>query len=242
MIHEASTIAMGDAKTMQRTADLLESISSEIAGIYAERTGGDEKELRDLMLAETWMDADKAKELGFVHSVVSYDKKEKAKASFDSTITGSMSILSKLFPGNDEVAKLEAALSEAETLRADLEAAQARVGELTALADENILLKSELNEVNAKLTDAEKLANENAETITELQAKTEKVDELAAIKAAELLAAQGHPQPVNLVGDGDETKSILDQFNELKGGEATAFFKANRKAILAEQSKLNRKQ
>ena len=242
MIHEASTMAYGDARAMQRNADLLESISSEIAGIYAERTGGDEKELRALMLAETWMDADKAKALGFVNEVLTFDKpeKEKAKAEFDTSGKVDMSILAKLFPGNDEVAKLEAAISEAESLRTDLEAAQARVGELTPLADANIALKAELNEVSAKLAESERIANEAAEKIAELEASAGKLDELAAIKAAELLATQGHPAPVSLVGDAGETKTILDQFNELKGEEATTFYKQNRKAILAAQANLSK--
>jgi chromosome segregation ATPase len=146
-----------------------------------------------------------------------------------------MSILAKLFPGNDEVAKLEAAISEAESLRTDLEAAQARVGELTPLADANIALKAELNEVSAKLAESERIANEAAEKIAELEASAGKLDELAAIKAAELLATQGHPAPVSLVGDAGETKSILEQFLALEGEEATRFYTQNSKAIRAAQ-------
>jgi ATP-dependent Clp endopeptidase proteolytic subunit ClpP len=248
MIHEASTMAMGDARSLRKTADLLDGISAEIAGIYADRTGGDPDKLRGLMLEETWMTADEAKKNGFVHSVI---KDGKTKAEFD-TPSKVMNLFTKFFPGKDE-SEIEAALADIDSLRNDLTSAQSQIEalKLDAIAKDESIIESvakiaQLTESNteaeAKLADAEKLANENAETITELQAKTEKVDELAAIKAAELLAAQGHPQPVNLVGDGGETKSILDQFNELKGGEATAFFKANRKAILAEQSKLNRKQ
>jgi ATP-dependent protease ClpP protease subunit len=236
MIHEASTMAYGNARDMQRNADLLEGISAEIAGIYANRTGGDEKEMRALMLAETWMDASKAEKLGFVHAVIDYDKKEKAEASFD-TPGKDMGILATLFPGNDQVAKLEAAISEAETLRSDLEAAQARVGELAPLAEANAVLQSELTEISAKLAESERIANEAAEKITELEANAANLDELASIKAAELLAAQGHPAPVSLIGDNGESKSILDQFNEMKGEEATRFYQLNRKAIIAEQYK-----
>ena len=238
MIHEASTIAMGNARDMQRTADLLEGISAEIAGIYANRTGADEGDMRALMLAETWMDADKAQELGFVHSVVNYDKEKKAKAEFDIQPEGMTGILSKLFPGNDEVAKLEAAIADADTLRADLATAQARIDELAPLAEVNAKLQSDLNDLTAKLTESEKLANEHAETITALKAEVEAVDEKTSIKAAELLAEQGHPAPVKLVEEGTETKSILEQFEALKGGEATEFYRKHRKAILAAQAKL----
>jgi ATP-dependent Clp endopeptidase proteolytic subunit ClpP len=234
MIHEASTIAWGDARTMRKNADLLEGISSEIAGIYAERTGGDLKAIRNLMFAETWMTADEAKDAGFVDTVM---KDGKAKAAFDTKAKGDMSILAKLFPGNDEVAKLEAAISEAESLRTDLEAAQARVGELTPLADANIALKAELNEVSAKLAESERIANEAAEKIAELEASAGKLDELAAIKAAELLATQGHPAPVSLVGDNADNKgSLYDQYRELKKSDpraAAKFWDCNKESMIA---------
>jgi hypothetical protein len=235
MIHEASTIAWGDARTMRKNADLLEGISAEIAGIYAERTGGDLKAIRNLMFAETWMTADEAKDAGFVDTVL---KDGKAKAAFDKPVEG-MGILATLFPGNDQVAKLEAAISEAETLRADLEAAQARVGELTPLAEANAALQSELTEISAKLAESERIANEAAEKIAELEASAANLDELAAIKAAELLAAQGHPAPVSLVGDAGETKNVLEQFNELKGAAATEFYAKHKAEIIALASKGN---
>ena len=147
-------------------------------------------------------------------------------------------ILSKLFPGNDEVAKLEAAIADADSLRNDLTAAQTRIDELAPLAEVNAKLQADLSELTAKITEADKLANENAETIAELKAEVEAVDEKAAIKAAELLAQQGHPAPVALIEEGTETKNILEQFEALKGGEATAFYRKHRKAILAAQAKL----
>lgn len=238
MIHEASTMAWGDARTMKRNAELLESISAEIAGIYAERTGGDATAIRSLMFDETWMDSAKAQELGFVHAVIDYDKKEDAEnaAGFDMKPKGMTGILSKLFPGNDEVAKLEAAIADADSLRADLTAAQARIAELAPLAEVNAKLQADLAELNAKLDDAAKLKDEQETTIAELKAEVEAVDAKASIKAAELLAQQGHPQPVALVGDSGKTKSLTEQFEELKGAEATAFYSKHRKAILAEQS------
>jgi ATP-dependent Clp endopeptidase proteolytic subunit ClpP len=234
MIHEASTMAAGDARSLRKTADLLDGISAEIAGIYAERTGGDEKEIRKQMLAETWMTADEARASGFVHTVV---KDGKPKAEFD-TEAKSMSIFARIFPNNAEaVAKLEGMLEENETLRADLETAQARVAELTALAEVNAQLQADLADAQAKLAEAETLANENAQTIADLAEQAEVTSEKVAVRAAELLASQGHPAPVELTGDGGETKSALDRFNELTGEEATRFYNLNRKAIIAEQFK-----
>lgn len=221
MIHEASTIVRGDARTLRQNADLLESISSEIAGIYADRSGGDEKAIRNLMLAETWMTADEAKENGFVDVVL---KDGKAKAEFDTAEKGNMSILSKLFPGNDQVAQLEASLAESDTLRADLGTAQARIDELAPLAEVNAQLQADLAEAQAKLDAAEAFAAENVQALSELTAAAKVTEEKVAAKASEILAAQGHPAPVELTGGGSLT--IREQYNALATPEAREKFRA----------------
>lgn len=208
MIHEASTIAMGDSRAMRKTADLLDGISSEIAGIYADRTGGDEKEIRNLMFAETWMTADKAKENGFVGTVL---KDGKAKAEFDSGGKG-MSIFAKLFPGNEDALKAEASILENDSLRAELIDAQAKIAELTANDGATAILNVELTEAKSKISEFEaKVADYNIK-VADLTAAAEVTAEKVSIKAAELLAAQGHPAPVALEGQGaaapDTIKSL----------------------------------
>jgi len=227
MIHEASAVTAGDANEHLNKAELLESISAEIAGVYSTRTGKDNEEMRALMKKETWMDGKQAVAMGFAD--------ESADAAFDKETKGMTGILSKLFPGNDEVAKLEAAIADADTLRADLSAAQSRIDELAPLAEVNAKLQSDVAELTAKLDESGKTIEANAERITELEKQAEDIDAKASIKAAELLAQQGHPQPVALVGDSGQAKTLTEQFNELKGAEATAFYQKHRKAILAEQ-------
>jgi ATP-dependent protease ClpP protease subunit len=227
MIHEASAVTAGDADEHLNKAELLESISAEIAGVYSGRTGKDKEEMRALMKKETWMDGKQAVAMGFAD--------ESADAAFDKETKGMTGILSKLFPGNDEVAKLEAAIADADTLRADLSAAQSRIDELAPLAEVNAKLQSDVAELTAKLDESGKTIEANAERITELEKQAEDLDAKASIKAAELLAQQGHPQPVALVGDSGQTKTLTEQFEELKGAEATAFYQKHRKAILAEQ-------
>jgi ATP-dependent protease ClpP protease subunit len=54
MIHDASTIAIGDAAELRQTADLLDRYSDNIAGIYSRKSGKTVEEFRELMRAETW--------------------------------------------------------------------------------------------------------------------------------------------------------------------------------------------
>lgn len=228
MIHEASTIAMGDSRAMRKTADLLDGISSEIAGIYADRTGGDEKAIRNLMFAETWMTADEAKANGFVGTVL---KDGKAKAEFDSEGKG-MSILAKLFPGNEDALKAEASILENDSLRAELSDAQAKIAELTANDGATAILNVELSEAKSKISEFEaKLADYDIK-VADLTAAAEVSAEKVSIKAAELLASQGHPAPVALEGAAPEVignTMSREDFTALKPATAMKFIKAGGK-------------
>lgn len=220
MIHEASTMVWGDARTLRKSADLLEGISAEIAQIYAERTEGEEGDLRALMFAETWMTADQAKELNFIHSIVG-EKKQDAKAEFDTEGKG-MSIFAKLFPGNDEALKIESQLQELDSLRADLTAAQARIDELVNVEVEKAAIAGELAEVKAdfEAKDAK---------IAELEANAVAVEDRAKVLASELLAQTGHPSPVAIEENGGETadkKITRKEFNNMRPSERLAFVKS----------------
>jgi ATP-dependent Clp endopeptidase proteolytic subunit ClpP len=235
MIHEASTTAWGDSRAMKRNADLLESISSEIADIYAERTGGDKDAIRNLMYAETWMNADKAIELGFIDEVLDYNKKEPKAQAFDIKTekpeNNHMKILSKLFPNNDQVAEIEAQIAENDNLRNEVSELQAKIESLKDL-DQTIIenkvvidnLTAERDEIKAELDGAKSKIEELENAVPKAV-----VQELAAIGQPEVIDASEVP-----------AKSIMDTFNELKGAEATKFYKKHRKELLAEQNKLNK--
>lgn len=70
MIHNASTVAWGDRNTMDNTSGMLRSVDESIANAYVAKTGMARDELLALMDKETWMDAVKAKELGFIDDVM----------------------------------------------------------------------------------------------------------------------------------------------------------------------------
>jgi ATP-dependent protease ClpP protease subunit len=69
MIHEASGGCLGNAEDMRKTAGMLDSISENIAGAYADRTRGDVGTWRAMMKAETWYNAAEAVAAGLADEV-----------------------------------------------------------------------------------------------------------------------------------------------------------------------------
>lgn len=70
MIHNASTVSEGDKNAMTDTASMLKSVDESIANTYVAKTGMDRDKVLNLMNKETWMDAVKAKELGFIDDIM----------------------------------------------------------------------------------------------------------------------------------------------------------------------------
>lgn len=64
------TIAFGDSGEMQRAIDMLSSVKDSIINAYELKTGMSRIKLAHLMDAETWMDANKAIELGFADEII----------------------------------------------------------------------------------------------------------------------------------------------------------------------------
>lgn len=77
MIHEAWGFAIGRASEMRELADILDKQSRIIAAIYAERSDGDLDHFMELMVAETWFDADETVEAGLADEVVKPSRQDK---------------------------------------------------------------------------------------------------------------------------------------------------------------------
>ena len=71
MIHNPATIAFGDHSEMKKAMDMLSEVKESIINAYVLKTGQSRAKLSHLMDAETWMDANKAVELGFADDVLS---------------------------------------------------------------------------------------------------------------------------------------------------------------------------
>lgn len=70
MIHNPSTIAIGDSEEMLRAKALLDEVKESIINAYELKSGLSRTKLSHLMDAETWMNANKAIELGFADKIL----------------------------------------------------------------------------------------------------------------------------------------------------------------------------
>lgn len=69
MIHDAQGIGVGSPADMREYADLLDAVSDDISGIYAERAGGKPAAWRAAMSATTWYSASEAVDAGLADRV-----------------------------------------------------------------------------------------------------------------------------------------------------------------------------
>lgn len=70
MIHNPLTVAIGDSEEMQKAIDMLSEVKESIINAYEIKTGLSRAKLSHLMDAETWMNANKAVELGFADDLL----------------------------------------------------------------------------------------------------------------------------------------------------------------------------
>jgi ATP-dependent Clp protease protease subunit len=81
MIHNAWGMGIGTAQEIRKTADVLDSISATIAGTYAKRSGTKLDKIAGMMDAETWFNAQEAKDCGLADAIV--DNMKMAACAFD---------------------------------------------------------------------------------------------------------------------------------------------------------------
>ena len=75
MVHDPSTIAMGNARDMEKAISTLNEVKESIINAYAFKTGLSRNRISKLMSDETWLNAKKAVELGFADEILFEAKK-----------------------------------------------------------------------------------------------------------------------------------------------------------------------
>lgn len=77
MIHNPMTMAAGDTTEMKKAISMLTEVKESIINAYELKTGMSRDKIAKLMDAETWMDANKAVELGFADEILSRESSVK---------------------------------------------------------------------------------------------------------------------------------------------------------------------
>lgn len=84
MIHDPSTVAMGNTKDMEKAIEVLNEVKESIINAYASKSGLSHARIANFMSNETWMNAKKAVELGFADEVL-FEAKQKASEEPEQT-------------------------------------------------------------------------------------------------------------------------------------------------------------
>ena len=75
MIHNPMSIAIGDTEEMQKAIAMLDEVKESIINAYEIKTGQSRAKISHLMDGETWMNANKAIELGFADGILEDSKR-----------------------------------------------------------------------------------------------------------------------------------------------------------------------
>lgn len=70
MVHNPITFAYGNNQDMKKTVEMLDKVKDSIIETYLNKTKTDKETLSELMDNETWMNAEEAKEYGFIDEIL----------------------------------------------------------------------------------------------------------------------------------------------------------------------------
>jgi len=230
MIHDVSMGLFGNAKELSKAANMCEELSSEIAAIYAERTGKPVDDIREMMKDETWMNAEKCVSLGFANRILDN--------LTNSVRVSSMSLLDRLTNPSaqesiDKIAALENAIATHET---ELGTYQAELLEARNAITELATVKQDLTTAQNSLAtslEAVKFANSEIET---LKAKVTELETSVPAQAVALAATAGITKPLD-IENGSQPIDHLEHMKNLSPAERTAYFSKHKKEIKAQRNK-----
>jgi ATP-dependent Clp protease, protease subunit len=99
MIHNPLTLAIGDSDEMRKAIEMLDEFKESIVNAYEIKTGQSRAKISHMMDAETWMNANKAIELGFADGVLEDEKKRQPESTYSfSRRAVTNSLLDKIKP------------------------------------------------------------------------------------------------------------------------------------------------
>lgn len=219
MIHNASSGVSGNAAQLRKTADLLDSISADIADIYASRTKMDVEQIKALMDEETWMPAAVALSLGFVDEIVSkksHPVETTTKAESENITPTEMIFLTNK-AALEKISGLEARTVE---LEADITAANDTIAALqgeAATHTENLAtITAELGKATAELATAQATIADQEATVTAANEKLDTFDAEVAAKALLQVSSIGFQGEIPITNEeAGKTISLREQINAI---------------------------
>ena len=107
MIHNPATIAWGDASEMEKAIVMLETVKDSIINAYEIKSGLSRAKLSHLLDSETWMDANKAVELGFADGILSRAQAEDEAPPAGSALFSQAAVVNSLMGKIAQKCKIE---------------------------------------------------------------------------------------------------------------------------------------
>jgi ATP-dependent Clp endopeptidase proteolytic subunit ClpP len=248
MVHNPWSMTMGDADDLRKEADVLDKLKATLVNAYVRKTGMESEDIAAMMNEETWLNATQSVAMGFADEIedgieaAASVTPASARARFD-TFTNSMArkpaqIKAEEAAPAEVVAPVEAPVIDVPPVDTSEEVMTA---ELQAKVDE---LQAKLAEAEAEQAASAQTGEDVAKEIETLKAEVDRLsaesagkdEEIAALRAASKSAGEQAAAIVAGIGvDASLSQPELNpaqKFASLNGPEASAYFRANKSAIL----------
>lgn len=96
MLHDPATVAVGNSEEMRAAIKVLDEIKESIVNAYELKTNLPREKIARMMSAETWMNANKAIELGFADKIMFANDRTEKDAISDGLIYSRMAVTNSL--------------------------------------------------------------------------------------------------------------------------------------------------
>ncbi|MGW7930604.1 head maturation protease, ClpP-related [Staphylococcus xylosus] len=107
MIHQASTIAIGNKEDMQKSINALENIDESMVEVYSLKTGIDKTEIDSMLVSETWFKSQEAVDKGFADEVINKTDSEENKDVKKESVKAQNDLMEKITSLESEIKSLK---------------------------------------------------------------------------------------------------------------------------------------
>lgn len=240
MIHNPWSMTMGDADDLRKEADVLDKLKATLVNAYVRKSGQPRAAIEAMMDEEKWMDANEALALGFVDEIdapiaaaasITPEQARARFANFQNSMvneTAPEAVVESVTdaPVTDGAVDTSAEDNMNAELQAKIDELQA---ELAATAEARAQAEADVaKEIETLRAEVERLTAESANKDAEIHAL--KADAKSAGEQAAAIVASVGIDPTAAAVEPERTAAQV--FAQLDGAEATAYFRANKAAIL----------